>query len=220
MRNRFCLSILSVFAAVAPIGSQNSPSARLIAIDAGRRAICGIDSSGAVHCRSSVSEERTDYKPVRLPPGTRASAISLGADHACALLRDGRADCGGKGAYGQLGSGSRTDSDVPVEVRGSERFKVLSAGATHTCAVAVSRALYCWGGNWHGQLGTGQPTGSATPVLVDSGTSYSEVSTGGIHTCAVTRGPIKCWGDQRSGRLGRDRRGSPRCVHGLSDELH
>ena len=202
MRLILCIGLMGPLVGFCP-GPRTRPGVPgFIQLDAGRREFCGIDSAGALRCTSTVHDAPMQYTLVSLPGGARARATALGADHACALTLEGRAYCWGKGSYGQLGSGLRTDSDVPVEVRAPEKFKEVSAGGTHTCAIGVSGALYCWGGNWHGQLGIGTLSNSATPVLVDSGTVYTHVSTGGIHTCAVTRGTVRCWGDQRSGRLG------------------
>jgi alpha-tubulin suppressor-like RCC1 family protein len=37
---------------------------------------------------------------------TRATAVAVGTDHACALLLDGTIQCWGSNVYGQLGNGS------------------------------------------------------------------------------------------------------------------
>lgn len=174
-------------------------------IDAGRQRVCGIDGAGAVHCWSWAGDAEPRHTTVRLGRNVPARAISAGLEHVCALTEDGDAYCWGQGRYGQLGTGSTADADVPTHVRGPERFRQLSAGGTHTCAVGASGALYCWGGNWHGQIGTGGATGVSQPRRVDSGTTYTAVSAGGIHTCGVTQSGVKCWGDQRSGRLGMGR---------------
>jgi alpha-tubulin suppressor-like RCC1 family protein len=191
-----------VLANFAPPPQASTLGVRLVDFDTGRRRMCGIDAAGVIHCTSGVTEQNPEYTTISLPHSEHARSISLGADHACALTRGGRAYCWGNGSYGQLGTGSLTDSHAPRAVEGLEKFSQLSAGGTHTCAIGESGALYCWGGNWHGQLGIGHKNNRALPVRVDSGTAYSKISTGGIHTCGVTGGTVRCWGDQRSGRLG------------------
>lgn len=94
---------------------------------------CALTSDGQVHC---LGDSGCDARPVRLelPSNAcdpeRASApqrvplegaarqIALGAHHACALLTDGSVWCWGSNFYGQLGDGTRADSDVPVRVLG------------------------------------------------------------------------------------------------------
>lgn len=175
------------------------------ALDAGGRGVCGIDPTGAVHCWTWAGDVEPRHALKRLGHGVPARTISAGLDHACALAEDGEAYCWGQGRHGQLGTGSTADTDVPAPVRSPERFRQISAGGTHTCAVGVSGALYCWGGNWHGQIGTGGATGAREPVRIDTGTTYTAVSAGGIHACGVTPSGVRCWADQRSGRLGMGR---------------
>ena len=50
-----------------------------------------------------------------------ATAVAVGAWHACALDDDGEAYCWGDNRYGQLGDGSNVSSLVPVQVDGDRR---------------------------------------------------------------------------------------------------
>ena len=54
--------------------------------------------------------------PVAVSGITTAAQISAGRDFTCALLTVGTVDCWGYNGYGQLGNGTGTDSDVPVQV--------------------------------------------------------------------------------------------------------
>lgn len=56
--------------------------------------------------------------PVAVLGITEATQIAAGADSACALLATGRVECWGSNVNGQLGDGSTTSSDVPVQVTG------------------------------------------------------------------------------------------------------
>ncbi len=98
---------------------------------------------------------------VPLGTGARATAITTGADFACALLLGGSVKCWGNGALGALGLGSGvTLGDQPGELGGFVPAVDLGAGATaisagdgHVCAVLTTNIVKCWGGNDAGQLG-------------------------------------------------------------------
>ena len=118
---------------------------------------------------------------------------------------------GARNDEGELGNGSRTDSDSPVEVSGlTKGVTALAVGSTddylptHTCALTSAGGVKCWGPNGDGQLGNDSTTDSSRPVEVSGLTSgIIAIAVGGSHTCAITkeRG-LKCWGDNSNGQLG------------------
>jgi alpha-tubulin suppressor-like RCC1 family protein len=69
---------------------------------------------------------------------------------------------GGNGV-GQLGSGTTTDSDVPVAVSGITNASSVAGGAENTCALLATGGVDCWGYNDNGQLGNGTKTNSDVP---------------------------------------------------------
>jgi len=126
-------------------------------------------------------------------PHVSVSASSYG--HTCAVLSNGSVKCWGDNSVGQLGTGSNTDSNAPVQVTGlTSGVSSVSAGHGHTCAVLSDGSVKCWG----------KDTGSNIPVQVTGLTSgVSSVSAGYGHTCAVlSDGSVKCWGDNNYGQLG------------------
>jgi alpha-tubulin suppressor-like RCC1 family protein len=92
--------------------------------------------------------------------------VTIGLDHVCGLDSSGVASCWGDGRRGELGTGKKRGSDIPVPVAGGLVFATLSAGGFYTCGVTRDGGLYCWGSNDQGQLGDGSTRDRAEPTLV------------------------------------------------------
>lgn len=119
----------------------------------------------------------------------------------------GGVKCWGYNEQGQLGNGTFTDSQTPVDVIGlPDRVKDLSAGASHVCAITILNQLHCWGSNLLGELGNGTLENSSVPVSVTG--LYDQIKSvrgGWSHTCALTiNGDVKCWGNNSRGQLGNE----------------
>lgn len=143
--------------------------------------------------------------PVR-SSSLRATALTAGAMHTCALDAGGTAYCWGANFYGQAGIGSQSDVPTPTPVAGGHRFAQLVAGRMHTCGITTSRDAYCWGWDWTGALGAGDVSTercqffgsdpcSRTPRLVVGGRQWAQLSATDRATCGVTTaGELYCWG--------------------------
>ena len=113
-------------------------------------------------------------------PFRGAISISAGSSHTCALKNDGTVWCWptitnfeNNNLRGQLGDGTNTASEFPVQVLTSKNpttplrgIKAISVGDSHTCALKNDSTLWCWGGNYFGQLGDGTTKDSSLPVRV------------------------------------------------------
>jgi alpha-tubulin suppressor-like RCC1 family protein len=137
----------------------------------------------------------------------RVTAIAAGAEFSLALLESGKVVAWGANESGELGDGSTTSSDVPVEVTGlGEKVKAIAAGSTGQFALALleSGKVVAWGTNGSGQLGNGTTKGSEVPHEV-SGLSekVTAIAAGGIVSLALLEsGKVVAWGNNNYGELG------------------
>ncbi len=191
-----------------------------------RVAVCGLTDEGTIHCAGSAGPL------VALDAAASFTAISVGAEHACALDETGRIFCWGSNRYGALGDSTTEHHDDPRPVHGDVEFTALDAAYHLTCALSADGRAYCWGASYSGQLGAaelescggfwfGTPC-SLVPQPV-SDTTFQQITVGGTslldaHVCGLgANGTAYCWGGNYDGSLGdgtRDSRSEPTAVGG------
>ncbi len=154
--------------------------------------------------------------PVQVNGLADVISIFAGDNHSCAITFSSstyKLYCWGLNNYGQLGNGTKTDSNIPVEVdsklaASNEYFVSASLSNHHTCAKRYNGKVYCWGRNSYGQLGDNTTAEKLTPTeILDNGASitlaFGDVAVGGYHSCAFTVSNIlACWGLNTSGQIG------------------
>lgn len=183
-----------------------------VSVGAGYAHSCAVISGGAVKCwgnnfngqlgNGTNTDSSTPVTVSGITTATRVST-SAGGFHSCAVLSNGTVKCWGYNLYGQLGNGTKTDSNVPVLVSGITTAMSVSAGTDHTCALLTGGAVKCWGNNGNGQLGNGTTTGSSSPVSTTGISTAVVVVAGTQYSCAsLTDGGVKCWGWNNNFSLG------------------
>ena len=90
----------------------------------------------------------------------------------------------GYNAFGQLGNGTTTNSNAPVQVGGLIGVMAISGGESHSLALKSDGTVWAWGSNAYGQLGNGANTNSSTPVQVTGLTGATAVAAGALHSLA------------------------------------
>ncbi|MGA3026363.1 MAG: hypothetical protein ABSF98_16485 [Bryobacteraceae bacterium] len=146
-------------------------------------------------------------------PLTGVIAIAAGDGHSLAAKSDGTAWAWGKNGNGELGDGTITSRNVPVQVNGLSGGTNVAAGVAHSAALKSDGSVWSWGNNTYGQLGTGNTVPSLTPVASlpcasippASGRSYSSgrLKASENHSMAIRNdGTVWAWGENTNGELG------------------
>jgi alpha-tubulin suppressor-like RCC1 family protein len=112
--------------------------------------------------------------------------------------------CWGNNTRGQLGTGTKLASSVPVRVSTNLRFASVSAGEGRTCARTLAGIVYCWGSVWlYRQAGLEYSRDQMLVSAVPGASAMTSVSVGTFSTCATDlTGVIHCWEANPFGQLG------------------
>ena len=148
-----------------------------------------------------------------LTRGQTATAIAVGASHACLRVVDGTLRCFGSNESGQLGTGTTGSEpsdggasappDAPRLVPGIAKVAEIAAGGAHTCVRLEDTSVRCWGANDFGQLGDATKTARPSPVILAGVRNVLGLAAGGAHTCAIYADKsVWCWGRNDDGQLG------------------
>jgi len=136
------------------------------------------------------------------PPPT-TGLIKAGDYFSVAARSDGTAWAWGYNVFGQLGNGTTTNSNVPVQVSGLVGVTAVGAGVYHGEALKSDGTVWAWGYNGNGQLGNGTTTNSSVPVQVSGLGGANAIAAGNYHGLAVkSDGTVAAWGDNAAGELG------------------
>lgn len=129
--------------------------------------------------------------PARVALGGRATQVSPGWGHTCALRSDGRAFCWGSGR------------PRPAPVALPADVVEVAAGGQHSCARRRDGSVWCWGSGHYGQLGDGTTADRERPVRVRGLDDARGIAAGLYHTCATRAdGAAWCWGNGGGGEDG------------------
>ena len=176
--------------------------------------------------------QSSDKGLTKVPGIAKATAVSAGQNHGCALIDDGTVTCWGYVGPKQapkkiegladvtaIASGAGSDGTCAitkskgVSCWGESQKPVAEAGLvdatrvrarTETCALAGDGSVRCWGSNDRGEAGIGSREGSngTKQPVVDLGTAVHIDVGMGFACAALADGNAKCWGWNNHGQLG------------------
>jgi hypothetical protein len=114
-------------------------------------------------------------------------------------------DVWGEGGGGQLAQGEKEESRArePISVIGLTEVKAVAAGCGSLYALKKNGTVMAWGDNEHGQLGNGGPPGYVKePVAVKGLKGVKAIAAGRFFALALVKGTVKAWGEGSVGELG------------------
>ena len=186
------------------------------AVSAGGQYTCALRTDGTLWCwgdnssgQLGVGSTTEHDSPVQVGTSNGwtevTASITSGDGHTCALHAGGTLWCWGDNASGQLGVGSTTEHDSPVQVGSGTHWAEVSNGNYLSCAVQTGHTLWCWGSNTDGGLGIGStsPTTEKSPVQVGTGSSWLTAAMNAYGGCALQQDHgLWCWGNNAFGQVG------------------
>ena len=135
--------------------------------------------------------------------------VACGYEHTAVLYEDGKLQTFGYNEYGQLGDGTNTNQDRPVDVVGIDSGSgaiQVACGNLHTAVLFNDGTVKTFGSNVLGSLGNGTNDDSNTPVDVvgiGSNSGAIQVACGYADTAILFKdGSVKTFGDNVFGQLG------------------
>ena len=93
-------------------------------------------------------------------------SISAGETFSLALKNDSTVYAWGVNTSGQLGDGTNTNSNVPVQISSLTGIAAISAGGNHSFAFKSNGTVWAWGYGLQGQLGNGGNSNNNAPIQI------------------------------------------------------
>ena len=163
----------------APMPSNNNYNSTMVLCSDGTVHTCGYNGYGQL----GQGDTTTRYNFVQVPLLSNIVKIARGRERytSCyALKDDGSMYSWGIGDNGQLGHGSTTQMNIPMQImyflQNSITIVDMGTGYNMGWAIDDQANLYTWGYNNYGQLGRNGTTESSTPDIAATGVKYCYAS--------------------------------------------
>ncbi|MDR1775567.1 MAG: Ig-like domain-containing protein [Actinomycetes bacterium] len=121
------------------------------------------------------------------------SRFATGRYHSLFIDGEGALWSWGGNEGGQLGDGTKTDSDRLIHIGSDTDWVSVAGGDDHSLALKSDGSLWSWGLNNQGQLGQGDTTARLTPTRVGTDTDWVAIDASGNHSTAL-KSDGSAWG--------------------------
>jgi len=194
------LSVLLFFA--AEIGAQAQDYSMSVGDDFG----AVVDANGNLFVWGAIATEVAAGEIQQILPPEQWREVSVSrtpaaSAHVLAIRTDGTLWAWGSNTRGQLGDGTTTNREDPVQISTAIDWVEIAAGEFHSMARKSNGLLFVWGGNSYGQLGFGPifndpdldiRTSIQTPFDANP---YIAIAAGKAHSHAIrSDGTLWAWG--------------------------
>ena len=162
---------------VTPLKVLTPAGVQFTSVSTGLEHSCALSTTGTGYCWGDNYEGlfgNDSYAdsllptPMIVPNNEKLTVVSTGWYHTCVLTVSGKTWCFGRGAFGELGTGTTLGGKTyrtPLVPSGTQ-FKTISAALGTTCAIDQLDKVWCWGGlNW-GTNGNGKLEASLQPGII------------------------------------------------------
>jgi alpha-tubulin suppressor-like RCC1 family protein len=132
---------------------------------------------------------------------TQIAAGSTAGNHSLFLKSDGSLHAMGHNVFGQLGDGTTTNRNSPVQILASGVTQI-AAGRYHSLFLKSDGSLHAMGDGGYGQLGDGTETDRNSPVQILA-SGVTQIAAGRYHSLFLkSDGSLHATGDNEYGQLG------------------
>jgi hypothetical protein len=178
-------------------------------LDARETLTCAVLSNGHVRCWGysyyygfgTGDYLQVSQRPVEVATLASASKVSIGLDHACALMTNGDVYCWGSSYYGQVSPDLNSYNYVLSPYLANTGFSMIVTGNYFTCGQKKdgTKPILCWGSDGAGAHGDGDAYEAISGPT--SLSAVSKLAAGGDHVCALKSGKVYCWGYNGHGQV-------------------
>lgn len=164
----------------------------------------GRNSSGQLGDGTNTNKNTpTEISGCIIPAVGCWESVTGGGSFTIGKKSDGTLWAWGENNRNQLGDGTTTAKNSPVQISTAVNWKSITSGLGHTLATKNDGTLWGWGSSGFGQLGDGANTNKNTPTQIGTATNWQSISGGRDHSIAIKNdGTLWTWGRNDFGQLG------------------